>query len=38
MNITKIYSDNVNYNLNIILLTKLSYFILIILLKITGKH
>ena len=33
MNITKRYSDNVNYDLNIILLTKLSYFLLKILLK-----
>ena len=38
MNITKRYSDNVNYNLNIILLTKLSYFLLIILLKITAEN
>ena len=33
MNITKRYSDNVNYNLNIIVLTKLSYFLLKILLE-----
>ena len=33
MNITKRYSDNVNYNLNITLLTKLSYFISTIILK-----
>ena len=33
MNITKRYSDKVNYNLNIILMTKLSYFLLTILLK-----
>ena len=33
MNITKRYSDNVNYDLNIILWTKLSYFLLKILLK-----
>ena len=33
MNITTIYSNNVNYNLSIILLTKLSYFLLRSLLK-----
>ena len=33
MNITKRYSNKVNYNLNIILLTKLSHFLLTILLK-----
>ena len=33
MNMTKRYSDNVNYDLNTILLTKLSYFHLKILLK-----
>ena len=33
MNITKRHSDNVNYNLNIILLTTLSHFLLAILLK-----
>ena len=38
MNITKRYSDNVNCNLNIILLTKLSYFLLIILLEITAEN
>ena len=37
MNITKRHSDNVNYNLNIILLTKLSYFLLKSFWKITGK-
>ena len=33
MNITKRYSDKVNYNLNIILMTNSSYFPLTILLK-----
>ena len=33
MNIMKRYSDKVNYNLNIILMTKLSYFLSTILLK-----
>ena len=33
MNIMKRYSDKVNYNLNIILMTKLSHFLLTILLK-----
>ena len=37
MNITRRYSDNVNYNSNIFLLTKLSYFLLTILLKNHGK-
>ena len=33
MNIRNRHSDNVNYNLNITLLTKLSYFLVTILLK-----
>ena len=33
MSITNRYSDNVNCNLNITLLTKLSYFLLTIILK-----
>ena len=33
MNIKKRYSDNVNYNLNIILMTNSSYFLLTILQK-----
>ena len=33
MNIMNKYSDNANYNLNITLLTKLSYFLLTIILS-----